>query len=119
MSLLDDENVEIIGAMKKFGPRNLQSIARKSGVPYPTVYTRVNKLGTQGLLDTWTYPNLAKIGLARSMVLLTPTPGREVMASEALKILHEKKLDELPVVNEKGEPVGLLDVQDLLDVGVV
>ena len=64
MSLLDDENVEIIGAMKKFGPRNLQSIARKSGVPYPTVYTRVNKLGTQGLLDTWTYPNLAKIGLA-------------------------------------------------------
>ncbi len=86
MSLLDDENVEIIGAMKKFGPRNLQSIARKSGVPYPTVYTRVNKLGTQGLLDTWTYPNLAKIGLARSMVLLTPSPGREVIASEALKI---------------------------------
>lgn len=41
------------------------------------------------------------------------------LASEALKILHEKKLDELPVVNEKGEPVGLLDVQDLLDVGVV
>ncbi|HVE40426.1 MAG TPA: KpsF/GutQ family sugar-phosphate isomerase [Planctomycetota bacterium] len=41
------------------------------------------------------------------------------LASEALKILHEKKLDELPVVNEKGEPVGLIDVQDLLDVGVV
>ena len=41
------------------------------------------------------------------------------LASEALKILHERKLDELPVVNEKGEPVGLLDVQDLLDVGVV
>lgn len=86
MSLLDDENVEIIGAMKKFGPRNLQSIARKSGVPYPTVYTRVNKLGTQGLLDTWAYPNFAKIGLARSMVLLTPAPGKEVVSSEALKI---------------------------------
>jgi len=47
----------------------------------------------------------------------TITPDR--LASEALKILHEKKLDELPVVNEKGEPVGLLDVQDLLDVGVI
>ena len=47
----------------------------------------------------------------------TITPDR--LASEALKILHEKKIDELPVVNEKGEPVGMLDVQDLLDVGVV
>jgi arabinose-5-phosphate isomerase len=47
----------------------------------------------------------------------TITPDR--LASEALKILHEKKIDELPVVNEKGEPVGMLDVQDLLDVGVI
>jgi arabinose-5-phosphate isomerase len=45
------------------------------------------------------------------------TPDR--LASEALKILHEKKIDELPVVNANGEPVGMLDVQDLLDVGVV
>ncbi len=45
------------------------------------------------------------------------TPDR--LASEALKILHEKKIDELPVVNDNGEPVGMLDVQDLLDVGVV
>ena len=47
----------------------------------------------------------------------TITPDR--LASEALKILREKKIDELPVVNEKGEPVGMLDVQDLLDVGIV
>jgi len=47
----------------------------------------------------------------------TITPDR--LASEAMKILREKKIDELPVVNEKGEPVGMLDVQDLLDVGVV
>lgn len=47
----------------------------------------------------------------------TITPDR--LASEALKILHEKKIDELPVVNDRGEPVGMLDVQDLLDVGVV
>jgi arabinose-5-phosphate isomerase len=47
----------------------------------------------------------------------TITPDR--LASEALKILREKKIDELPVVNAKGEPVGMLDVQDLLDVGIV
>jgi arabinose-5-phosphate isomerase len=47
----------------------------------------------------------------------TITPDR--LASEALKVLHEKKIDELPVVNDRGEPVGMIDVQDLLDVGIV
>ena len=72
--------------MKKSGPRNLQQISRKSGVPYPTVYTRVNKLSDSGLLNTYAYPNFAKIGLARALVLLTPAAGREVLAREALKI---------------------------------
>ena len=64
-------------------------------------------------------PNLlqSKIGGVMTANPRTITPDR--LASEALKILHEKKIDELPVVNEKGEPVGMLDVQDLLDVGVV
>ncbi len=48
---------------------------------------------------------------------LTITPDR--FASEALAILHEKRIDELPVVDEQGRAVGLLDVQDLLDVGIV
>ncbi len=50
ISVLDDENIKIINTMKKHGPRNLQDVSRKSGVPYPTVYTRVNKLESQGLL---------------------------------------------------------------------
>ena len=44
MSVLDEENIRVIGTMKKFGPRNLQQVARRSKVPYPTVYTRINKL---------------------------------------------------------------------------
>jgi len=72
--------------MRKYGPRNLQQISRKSGVPYPTVYTRVNRLADQGLLNTHVYPNFSKIGLARALVLLTPAPGRELLAREALKL---------------------------------
>jgi len=30
-----------------------------------------------------------------------------------------KKIDELPVVDKSGRPVGLLDVQDLLKAGIV
>lgn len=59
----------------------------------------------------------ARIGDVMTKKPKTITPDR--LASEALKILHEKKIDELPVVNEKGEPVGMVDVQDLLDVGIV
>ncbi len=86
IAVLDDENLKIINTMKKHGPRNLQQISRKSGVPYPTVYTRVNRLVDQGLLHTHAYPNFSKIGLGRALVLLIPAPGREVLAREALKI---------------------------------
>lgn len=41
----------------------------------------------------------------------------EKMAAEALNVLREKKIDELPVVDDAGSPVGLLDVQDLLKAG--
>ena len=86
MSLLDEENIKIIRAMKKYGPRNLQYISRKTGVPYPTVYTRVNKLQGQGLLKTWVYPNFSRIEMVRGQVLLTTIPGKELLARDALKI---------------------------------
>lgn len=43
----------------------------------------------------------------------------QVQALEAMRILREKKIDELPVVDKKMKPVGLLDVQDLLKAGLV
>lgn len=45
--------------------------------------------------------------------------SKERLAAEALKILEEKKIDELPVVDDKRKLVGLLDVQDLLKAGLV
>ena len=56
----------------------------------------------------------------RDVMTRTPvTISPDRLASEALKILREKKIDEIPVVNERGEPLGMLDVQDLLEVGIV
>ena len=40
------------------------------------------------------------------------------LAAEALEILRSKKIDEVPVVDKKGRPVGLVDVQDLLKAGM-
>ena len=43
----------------------------------------------------------------------------EKLAAEALGILQSKKIDEVPVVDDQGRPIGLLDVQDLLKAGLV
>jgi arabinose-5-phosphate isomerase len=64
----------------------------------------------------------ARLLAGRISEVMTRSPktiGPDRLADEAVRVLREKKIDELPVVNDKGEPVGMLDVQDLLDVGAV
>jgi len=38
------------------------------------------------------------------------------LVAEGLRILRDKKIDELPVVDKNKRPVGMLDVQDVLDI---
>ncbi len=42
-----------------------------------------------------------------------------MLAADAFRILREKKIDEIPVVDESQRPIGLVDVQDLLKAGLV
>ncbi len=48
---------------------------------------------------------------------VTITPDR--LAAEAFKILTARRIDEIPVVDDRGRPVGVLDVQDILKAGLV
>lgn len=41
------------------------------------------------------------------------------LASEVLKILERKKIDEVPVVDRNYRPVGMLDIQDLIAAGII
>jgi len=41
------------------------------------------------------------------------------LALEAARILKKHKIDELPVVDSHGKLCGMLDVQDLLEVGLM
>ena len=40
------------------------------------------------------------------------------LVHEAHKLMREHRIDQLAVIDEERRPVGLLDVQDLLDTGV-
>ena len=46
---------------------------------------------------------------------LTITPDR--LATEALRIIKERRIDELIVVDAKGRPIGVVDEKDLLGLG--
>ncbi|MDD2752075.1 MAG: KpsF/GutQ family sugar-phosphate isomerase [Candidatus Omnitrophica bacterium] len=64
-------------------------------------------------------PDLSRRRVKEVMTKNPTTVGPEMLAVEALRILREKKIDELPVVDGANKPVGLLDVQDLLRAGLV
>ena len=44
------------------------------------------------------------------------TVATDDLAAEAYRIMRDRRIDNLPVVDEKGRPVGIIDVQDWLDV---
>ncbi len=64
-------------------------------------------------------PNLSQRTAKEVMTKNPKTVGPQMLAAEAMRILKDKKIDEVPVVDKKGKPVGLLDVQDLLRAGLV
>jgi len=63
--------------------------------------------------------DILDVAISRVMTRNPTAIHKERLAVEALKMLKDKKIDELPVIDEHGCPVGLLDVQDLLKAGIV
>jgi arabinose-5-phosphate isomerase len=54
--------------------------------------------------------------------VMTRTPKhihKDALASEALALLNQYRIDELPVVDDGGRPIGLIDVQDLVRLRIV
>ena len=52
---------------------------------------------------------------------MTPKPrsiAPDTFALEALALLHQHAIDQLPVVDDHGRLIGLLDVQDLLNLKI-
>ena len=65
------------------------------------------------------YPDILEMPVRSVMTKNPLTVEENQLAVEALRILGGRKVDELPVINQRGEPVGMLDVQDLLNAGIV
>jgi len=63
--------------------------------------------------------NIANKKIKEIMTKSPTTITKDKLAAEAFQVLRSKKIDEIPVVDEKKRPIGLLDVQDILKAGLV
>ena len=64
----------------------------------------------------------AQLSARKVQDVMTKNPTviqNDQLAVEALRVLKEKRIDELPVVDRKKRAVGLLDIQDLLRAGLM
>ena len=66
-----------------------------------------------------TQPDLINKRVKDFMTKNPATIKKEKLAAEAFDILRSRRIDEIPVVDDRKRPVGLLDVQDLLKAGLV
>ncbi len=66
-------------------------------------------------IDPYLAARKVKDVMTKSPTVVNP----DMLAAQAMRIMQEKKIDELPVVDRNQKPVGLLDVQDLLKAGLV
>ena len=64
-------------------------------------------------------PDLSRRKVKEIMTKNPITVLGNMLAAEAMRILQDKKIDELPVVDKNKRPVGLLDIQDLLKAGII
>jgi arabinose-5-phosphate isomerase len=66
-----------------------------------------------------TLPNLLDLPIKQVMTRNPKRIGQDALASEAMAILNQHRIDELPVIDEQNRPVGLIDVQDLVRLRIV
>jgi arabinose-5-phosphate isomerase len=96
----------------------VSTIKRRSGAVVLVDETgKVSGIFTDGDLRRLVQENSGD-GLGRSMrSVMHKNPKRipaEHLASEAMAIMRQYRIDELPVVDDQDRPVGLIDVQDLV-----
>ena len=66
-----------------------------------------------------TKPDLINCEVKEVMTKNPTVIKKERLAAEAFEILRSKKIDEIPVIDDRKRPIGLVDVQDLLKAGLV
>lgn len=108
----------------------LDALLKMSTAPVRGVVTIVDDKGTlRGLFTDGDFRLLMHRRQDREAVISSPigevmtakptTTRGEVLAVEALRLMEEREFDNLPVVDDQGRAVGMVDIQDLMKLRVI
>jgi len=84
--MLDSLNTRILECMATVGPRNLLEVSRRTGIPFTTVYHRVDKLERCVGRVSQLLPSHSKLGLARLVVIAKARLGVEERLTKGLEL---------------------------------
>jgi len=73
--IIDEQNLKIIEALYRLGPRNLMKLSRATGIPKSTLYNRIKKIRKTGV-SVEPLINVSKMGLKRLFVKLVVNSGK-------------------------------------------
>ncbi|MGD0424155.1 MAG: AsnC family transcriptional regulator [Candidatus Bathyarchaeia archaeon] len=82
---LDSMNIKIFSAMWKLGARNLLEVSRQTGIPFTSVYHRIERLESKSGPLAYVVPKISRLGMVRVVVLATARLGCEEAVTQALK----------------------------------
>mgnify|MGYP006406319667 FL=1 len=58
-------------------------------------------------------------GISQVMTRSCTTANADMLAAQALKLMQDRKINGLIIIDEDGKPVGAMNMHDLLQAGVV
>ena len=73
--IIDEQNMKIIEALYKFGPRNLVKLSRALGIPKSTLYNRIKKIRDTGV-SVEPLINASNMGLKRIFAIIRVHVGK-------------------------------------------
>jgi DNA-binding Lrp family transcriptional regulator len=82
---LDSMNIKIFSAMWKLGARNLLEVSRHTGIPFTSVYHRIERLEKKSGPLAYVVPKISRLGMVRVVVLATARLGCEEAVTHALR----------------------------------
>jgi len=83
---LDSMNIKIFSAMWSLGPRNLLEVSRQTGIPFTSVYHRIERLESKSGPVAQVIPKVSKLGMMRVVVLAAARLGCEDTVTQALRV---------------------------------
>jgi DNA-binding Lrp family transcriptional regulator len=83
---LDSVDIKILEGLAKYGPRNINKLAKQLKIPRGTVLSRIKRLSSSFYLRLLTTVYHTNLGMKKAVVFAKAAPGREDLLFDCMKV---------------------------------